>query len=279
MSGNGIISLLLIIVNVLFSYKGFKDRSFYDKYVFEVEKITLYKDYKRILTSGFLHANWMHLIFNMISLYFFSAGVESYLGSVQYLLIYFASLIAGNLFSLLIHKNDSSYSSVGASGAVCGIIFASIALFPGMKIGLFFFPIPGWIYGLAFVLLSIYGIKSSNRNIGYDAHLGGALTGMLIAILMVPSVLVTNYFPILIICIPSLAFIYIIIRKPHLLFIDDYFFKTSRDRATIDHRYNMEKADRQKEVDMILEKIHKKGIKSLTSKEKQILDEYSKTVR
>lgn len=279
MSGNGIISLLLIIVNVLFSYKGFKDRSFYDKYVFEVEKITLYKDYKRILTSGFLHANWMHLIFNMISLYFFSAGIESYLGSVQYLLIYFASLIAGNLFSLLIHKNDNSYSSVGASGAVCGIIFAAIALFPGMKIGLFFFPIPGWIYGLAFVLLSIYGIKSSNRNIGYDAHLGGALTGMLIAILMMPSVLVTNYFPILIICIPSLVFIYIIIKKPHLLLIDDYFFKTYRDRGTIDHRYNMEKADRQKEVDMILEKIHKKGIKSLTAREKQILDEYSKTVR
>ena len=135
------------------------------------------------------------------------------------------------------------------------------------------------MYGLAFVLLSIYGIRSSYRNIGYDAHLGGALTGMFIAILMVPSVLVTNYFPILIVGIPSLVFIYVIIKKPHLLLIDDYFFKTYRDRGSIDHRYNMEKADRQKEVDMILEKIHKKGMKSLTSKEKQILDEYSKTVR
>jgi len=281
MSGNGIISILLIICNVLVSMRGFKDRSFYDRYVFEVEKITLYKDYKRIITSGFLHINWMHLIFNMVSLLFFSGNIEAYLGPVQFLIIYFASLAAGNLFSLLIHKKEGYYSAVGATGAVCGIIFASIALFPQMRIGLLFLPIsfPAWIYGLAFVLYSIYAVKSRRDNVGHDAHLGGALTGMIIAILMEPSAIVENYLPILAISLPCIIFIYIIITRPHTLMIDDYFFKKHKRNTTIDQRYNIQKNDRQKEVDMILEKIHKKGMRSLSAREKQILDEYSKTVR
>src|SRR5689334_3800677 len=163
----------------------------------------------------------------MVSLYFFSTNLESYLGPFRFLLIYLASLVGGNLFSLFIHRNHGDYSAVGASGAVCGVIFASIALFPGFGIGFFFLPIslPGWIYSLGFVLFSIYGIKSRRDNIGHDAHLGGALIGMLVAILTNPLVVTENYLPILCIFVPSAIFIYIIIKKPGFLLVDNFFFK------------------------------------------------------
>jgi len=277
----GIISLILILVNVVISYRGFKDQAFYGKYRFRVDDILLYKDYKRLVTSGFLHVNWMHLIFNMIALYFFSGSLEMYLGPVRFLIIYFSGLIGGDLLSLFIHRHDGDYASVGASSGVSGIMFAAIALFPGMHIGLLFLPlsIPGWLFGLIYVLYSIYGIRSRTNNIGHDAHLGGGLVGLIVAIIMQPSSIITNTLAIVIIMVPSVFFIYMIITRPHLLLIDNYFFKKHSDAITVDHKYNMEKIDRQQEVDRILEKIHKKGMNSLTQKEKQALDEYSKTTR
>src|SRR5215470_16292976 len=88
----GIISIVIIFANIIVSYKGFNSREFFARYSFVVEKILIYKDYKRLVTSGFLHVNWMHLIFNMFSLYIFSAGLVSYIGGAYYLVIYFASL-------------------------------------------------------------------------------------------------------------------------------------------------------------------------------------------
>lgn len=276
-----IISYIIIAANIIVSYKGFKNIDFFNRYSFEVEKLTLYKQYNRIITSGFLHVNWMHLIFNMLSLFLFSGSLAAILNPFSYLLVYFGSLICGNLFALLIHKKDGDYSSVGASGAVSGLIFAAIALSPGFSIGLLFIPIgiPAWIFGLAFVLYSIYGIRSRKTNVGHEAHLGAAITGMLIGILLDPSVLRNNLLAILVILIPSLVFLYIIIKKPHLLMVDNLFYKQHSTYHTIEDKYNSRKIDTQKQVDKILEKIHKRGINSLTKKEKDMLDEYSKTVR
>jgi len=277
MTGSGIISLLLIILTVLISYRGFKDHRFFENHTFEVEKVLLYKQYIRMVSSGFLHVNWMHLLLNMFSLLMFSGGLERYLGPFGFLLIYFSSLIGGNLLALLIHRNHGEYSAVGASGAVNGIIFASIALFPGMSIGLFLLPIsmPAWIYGLLFVGFSIYGIRSRRENVGHEAHLGGALIGMLVALLMVPSAVIYNYVPILILVLPTLAFIILIIRRPDFLLVQNLFYKKSHEYS-IDHKYNAQKAKKQFDIDQILEKIHKRGMNSLTRKERQQLDEYSK---
>jgi membrane associated rhomboid family serine protease len=277
----GTVSLILIVFNIVFSYKGLTNHLFFERYSFEVDKVLINKEYKRLITSGFLHVSWLHLIFNMLSLYFFSGGIEFYLGGIKFLIVYFAALLGGNLLSLFIHRHHSDYSAVGASGAVCGVIFASIALFPGMSIGFFGIPIaiPAWFYGLAFVLYSIYGIRSKKDNIGHDAHLGGALIGMIVAILMQPSALTSNYFAILVITIPCILFIYLIITRPQLIFIDNHFFKAQLANYTIDQRYNAEKADKQREIDRILDKIHKKGMDSLSSKERQMLKEYSKSLK
>jgi len=275
------ISLILILANCLVSWKGFNDRNFYERYEFSLEKVKIYKQYYRLVTSGFLHVNWMHLIFNMIALYFFSSSVEFYFGPINFLLIYFTSMVGGDLLSLFIHRYDSSYSSVGASGAVSGVIYASIAVFPGMKMGFFFIPIsiPAWIFGLGYVAYSIYGIRSRRDNVGHESHLAGALIGMLLAVAMFPAALTENYLTIGAIALPSIIFIYIILTRPHVLLIDNQFFKTQKKYYSVDHRYNAEKLDRQMEVDRILDKINKRGMKSLTPKEKEILEQYSKTVR
>ena len=281
MTNSGILGLILIVANIVFSYKGFASDLFFEQYKFEVDKILIFKDYKRLITSGFLHVSWMHLIFNMISLYAFSGLIEMTLGGLRFLIIYFASLIGGYLLSLFVHRHDADYSSVGASGAICGVMFASIALFPGFGVGLFFIPvsIPGWAFGILFVLFSMYGIKSKKDNIGHDVHLGGALIGMAVALIMQPSALIENYLTILLIAVPSIAFIYLIITRPHILLIDNFYFKTHQKYYTIDEKYNVEKNNRQQEIDRILEKINKKGMNSLSKEEKEKLEEYYRSMR
>ncbi len=279
--GIGTMTFLIVLANFIISFNGFNDRRFYNRLVFQVEKILAYKDYKRIVTSGFLHVNWWHLLFNMFTLYAFGGTLESSLGALQFVLIYFLSLIGGNLLSLFIHRQHGGYRSVGASGAIAGVIFAAIALFPGLNLSFFGIPlpIPAWLFGLVYILISIYGIRSRKDNVGHDAHLGGALLGMAVAILFHPEVLAQNYLAILIITLPALIFLYVIITRPHFLLVDNYFFRNQEDFYSIDHKYNQERANKQKEIDRILEKIHKKGIKSLTRQERELLKRESNSIR
>jgi membrane associated rhomboid family serine protease len=277
MDKTGIFGFILIAINVAFSYKGFKNNLFFEGYKFEVDKILIQKDYKRIITSGFLHSDWTHLIFNMFSLYAFSGLLEYEVGGWKFLLIYFTSLVGGDLLSLFVHRSHGDYSAIGASGAVCGVIFASIALFPGMGVGFFGLPfsIPSWLYGIVYILYTIYGIKSSKDNIGHDAHLGGALVGMVVALLLQPTAFAENYITILVIAIPTILFIYLIVSRPHILIVDNVFSKKHNNHYRIDHKYNEEKVTKQQEIDKILDKINKKGIDSLSAKEKEILEKFS----
>ena len=187
----------------------------------------------------------------------------------------------GELLSLLVHRYHGDYSSVGMSGAICGIMFASVAMYPDMGVGIFLLPIaiPGWIYAMVFVLFSIYGIRSKKNNIGHDAHLGGALVGMILALIMNPSVLAYHYGKILIILLPTLVFIYLIITRPEILLVDNLFYKTHQDFYSIDHKYNAEHTSQQQEIDRILDKINRRGMRSLDKKEKETLEAYSKNLR
>lgn len=278
MINTAIAGFIIIAINFLYSYKGFNDRAFFDKYKFEVDSILINKEYYRLFTSSFLHIDWQHLIFNMLSLYFFFELVELQLGVVPFLILYFASMLGGDLLALFIHRNHGDYSAVGASGAVCGIIFAAIALFPELGIGIFLLPfsIPSWLYGILYIALTIYGIKSGRDNIGHEAHLGGALIGMIMAIILYPSSFIENYIPILIVFIPSVVFIYLIISNPYILLIENNFFNSNRKKYySIEDKYNEKKINKQKELDKLLDKISKKGIKSLTENEKQKLEELS----
>lgn len=266
------IGTLLLLLNILISYRGFSNRPFFDAYKFQVDAILLHKEYKRLVSSGFLHANWLHLIFNMIALNSFCNALlwQTHEGAIA--LIYFAALLGGNLLALYLHRNHGDYSAIGASGAVSGIVFACVGLDPGIRISILLLPdMPGWFFGILYVLYSIYGIRSQSDNIGHEAHLGGALVGLLTAVALYPEALNENGLTIAAIALPALAFLIWIVKKPEVLLIGGNKPAKPQKFYTLDDRYNAQKRARQQEMDRILEKIHKKGYDSLTAEERDFL--------
>lgn len=192
----------IIVANAVISYKGFNDLSFFRKYEFHVGSIRSGEQI-RMLSSGFLHVDMMHLIFNMLTLYFFAPVVLSWLGTFSFLLIYFGSLIFGNLLTMMFHKNDYSYRAVGASGAVTGVLYSAILLQPNMMLGVFFvIPMPAYIFGIVYLLYSIYGMRAKNDNIGHTAHFGGAIGGYLITLIKQPSLITDNTLMVILLAIP-----------------------------------------------------------------------------
>ena len=192
----------IIVANVLMSYKGFNDLSFFRKYEFHVGSIRAGEQI-RMFSSGFLHADFPHLIFNMLTLYFFAPVVIEYLGGFTFALIYVGSLIFGSLLTMLLHKNDYSYRAVGASGAVTGVLYSAILLQPDMMLGIFFvIPIPAYLFGILYLMYSIYGMKAKNDNIGHTAHFGGAIGGYVITLIKDPQLFVDHTLMVILLAIP-----------------------------------------------------------------------------
>ena len=203
MSNLSLITIIIIVANVIFSMKGFKDFSFFEKYKFNIGGIRR-GEQVRMVSSGFLHVDEMHLFFNMFTLYFFADVVIYNLDQFNFIIIYFASLIVGNLLSFYFHKNEYHYSAVGASGAVTGVLYAAILLNPDMSLYMFFIPvpIPAYLFGIGYLLYSIYGMKNRTGNIGHDAHFGGAIGGYVITLIMAPWLFTENLFMVVLLAIP-----------------------------------------------------------------------------
>ena len=215
----GIAGTLLLIFTGLTTYMGLTRPAYQDEYKFDVDRILIGKEYRRLLTCGFLHGGWLHFGFNMVALLSFSLSLEWIFGIPQFLLVYFASLLGGSLFALYMHRNHGDYTAVGASGAVSGVVAASIVLFPHSEIGLILLPggIAAWIVGLLFIVISIFGIKSQSDNIGHDAHLGGLVTGILLTAILRPSAAVENWWVLALLLAPVSLFSYLILRRPDIL--------------------------------------------------------------
>jgi hypothetical protein len=134
---------------------------------------------------------------------------------IYFLIIYFGSMLGGNLLALYIHRNHGDYSAVGASGAVNGLIYALIIFAPSIQIWF----IPGVVFGLIYIFYSIYGIKAQTDNIGHEAHLGGAMIGIILAVLIQPSVLSTHAWVVAVLLLPTAIFLYLIVSRPAFLMI------------------------------------------------------------
>jgi membrane associated rhomboid family serine protease len=271
----GIVGLLILLATFLASYQGFKSPDYFDRYVFRVSDIRYGRQYYRLLTSGFLHTGWWHLLLNALTFYYFSSSVEYMVGYQNFLIIYAVSLVGGNLFSLFLHRNESDYSAVGASGAVSGLVFASIALYPGAQVGMLGVFMPGWLYGLLYVVVSAYGITARRDNIGHDAHLGGGLVGLATVVAMRPELLRTNYLVIAAIVVPALAFFYLLFTKPAGLVLGNL-FSSGPSYQTVDDRYHAQQRQQEEDLDQLLDKINQKGIDSLNAREKKQLEKLSR---
>ncbi|RZJ68229.1 MAG: rhomboid family intramembrane serine protease [Flavobacterium sp.] len=198
-----IVLIAIIAITVLVSIKGFSDILFFRKYEFHVGSIRAGEQY-RMFSSAFLHADAMHLAFNMLTLYFFAPIVIEYLGDLSFILIYVGSLVFGSLLTLLLHKDDYGYRAIGASGAVTGALYSAILLQPNMSIYMFFIPIgiPAYIFGIVYLLYSIYGMRAKNDNIGHTAHFGGAIGGYAITLMYHPSLFVDDTLTVILLAIP-----------------------------------------------------------------------------
>jgi membrane associated rhomboid family serine protease len=175
------------------------------------------KEWWRLLSSGFLHVDFMHLFVNMYTLYMFGPLLLRLLGPSAFLQVYLGALIGGNLLSLWVNRKQDSYTAVGASGAITGVVFATVIIIPELQLSLMFLPIgiPGWLFAVLYTLFSIWGVRSKTGNVGHDAHLGGGIAGTLVLLALQPVLILYSWKVVLGIMVPSLAFFLILWLKPH----------------------------------------------------------------
>ncbi len=200
------ITFFIIFVTAIVSILAFRNREMFDKFKFNPYLFVHKHDYTRLFSHALLHADWLHLIVNMYVLYAFGGITEQYFsvlfpksGKFLFMIMYLLAVVVSSLPSLLKHRNNHYYNSVGASGAVSAVLFASILFDPTGKIGFLFLPIPipSPIFGLIYLVYSWYMAKKGTDNIGHDAHFAGSVFGFVFPIILQP-VLILRFYTLLI---------------------------------------------------------------------------------
>lgn len=184
-------TLALIGVNAIISiYAFYVDRTFVNQFAFQVHAVRDLKQHYRIVTSSFLHANPAHLLLNMLTLFFFGPEVERILGKLGFLVVYFGAIVASGLVSLRANRNNPAYASIGASDAVSGVVLSFCCFHPFQPLYIMFvpIPIPAILYGVLFMAISAQMMGRTNRVIAHEGHLGGALAGVVLTVMMRPDV-------------------------------------------------------------------------------------------
>lgn len=212
-----LIPIFIIIITCITSLMAFNNNALFQRYAFNVGAITRDKQYYRFITSAFLHADMMHLFFNMFTLYFFSRVIAAVYGVWLFLGLYLASVLAGNAFSFWLYQKRPSYTAIGASGGVSGVLFATVALAPLQTIYLYFIPVTSWIFATLYFAYSVAMMLKPHQgdNTGHSAHLGGAMCGMIFVAIFTPiAYLLQNKLYIGIMLLPLLYLAYeILINK------------------------------------------------------------------
>lgn len=182
--------LIFIIVLALSLYTLFFNGKLLDKLILSPYDLARDKsNWYQIFTSSLVHNDLAHLSFNILTFYFFAFGLEEQVGSPAFLSIYLTSLVASTIPTIIKEKNNPNYLTLGASGAISGILFSFILLNPSIKMYLFFIPIPipAPLFAIFFIIYSSFGEKKFNDGINHSAHLYGALTGILVTFFLYPS--------------------------------------------------------------------------------------------
>ncbi len=192
------LTLIIIILTCLISYQSFNDRSMFEKLLHSPYREANGKEYYRFLTSGFVHGSPMHLFINMYVLYMFGQSVEYYflmefgeiMGRINFLVLYLLTIVFGDLPTYFKHKDNAYFSSVGASGAISGVMMVFILFNPWAQLLLFFIiPMPAIIAGVLFLVYSSWASNNTNDRIDHAAHFYGAVFGLVLCLVMKPSIL------------------------------------------------------------------------------------------
>jgi len=186
-----IVATLVFIATIALSlYTLLKNESLYWRMVLNPYRVVHQKQYQLLLTSGFIHADITHLLFNMITFYFFAFHLERIAGAIPFAIIYLGSMILSDISTVIKHRNNPDYNSVGASGAVSGVLFATILYNPSSSIMIFPIPIPipAVIFALMYLAYSHFSSKRGGDHINHEAHLWGALAGVILTIILEPGI-------------------------------------------------------------------------------------------
>jgi len=184
------IASTIFVITILTSIQAFSDASLKKRFIFNPYLTFHHKQWYRLFSSGLIHGDWMHLAFNMFAFYFFALPLEAYIiGSWQFAVIYILSLGISSLPALYQHKDDGHYNALGASGAVSAVVLSLIVFIPDIPISVFFLPeIPGWLFAILYMGFSFYAGLKKLGNIGHEAHLFGAISGIVLTVLLNPEV-------------------------------------------------------------------------------------------
>ncbi|WP_412063663.1 rhomboid family intramembrane serine protease [Rubrivirga sp. IMCC45206] len=179
----------MLVLNVAIgAYTLLVNPELIDRWAFKPYRVVREREWSRWLTAGFVHVNGMHLAFNMITLYFFGPYVEAVMGPWSFLIVYLGSELTANALTFWKHRDAPQYSAVGASGAISGVLFAFCLFEPFAMLGIMFIiPMPAILFAVLYVVLSIYASKREIGRVAHEAHLGGALGGLALTILLYPA--------------------------------------------------------------------------------------------
>ena len=190
------INTALLIITVIISIAAWQNKALMEKLILHPYTISQKGQYYRMISSGFIHQGFIHLLFNMIALFFFGAAVEVIISTIYpgvgrglYLIFYLSAIVVSDLPTLRKQRSNTHYFSLGASGGVSAIVFCWILFFPLEIIYVYFIPIPGFILGGLYIAYSYYQSKNPQSHINHDAHLYGALYGILFTALIYPKVI------------------------------------------------------------------------------------------
>ncbi|SER81698.1 rhomboid family intramembrane serine protease [Pedobacter rhizosphaerae] len=185
------VASLIFVFTLITSLYAFYDHSIYGKFMLHPYSVSKGHQVYTLVTSGLIHADWMHLFFNMFTYYAFGFALEGLLGSWQFGLLYLLSLVLSDLPTVFKYKDNYNYHSLGASGAVSGLLFSFILFNPMSKIYIMFIPIgiPAVVFGVLYLIYCVYASRNSRDHINHDAHFFGALTGLIFTIIFKPGII------------------------------------------------------------------------------------------